>query len=83
MGKENPKKFRMPMGSSYRDFLIRTEEFCWVTQVYKRESGFGAVSFRRILVLTAKGRETDAKSERQEEVNHGMLGTHGKRLQEQ
>lgn len=38
----------------------------------KGKSGSGAVRLRGNLVLTAKGRETDAKSERQEEVSHGI-----------
>ena len=33
------------------------------------------------MILTAKGRERDAKSERQKEVNHGIHGTHGRRVE--
>jgi hypothetical protein len=48
---------------------IWTEQWCFQARV---KSGFGVVRLGEILVLTAQGRERDAKSERQEEVNHGI-----------
>jgi hypothetical protein len=46
-----------------------------------RESGFGSPGWRGNLDLTAKGRERDAKFERQGKENHGIHGTHGKGAQ--